>query len=101
MDKIIKYKIKIDKINLTDNSFNLYSSDNILFFSEIIKGSVKFKIFNEMDYEMSLFNLEEGELVTIYGNIMIENKIIIKKIIIKNKYILDSDSSEDIDENIN
>ena len=116
-----KFKIKIDKILILNNELNLLSSNGINFKSKINKGSINFKIFNESNQEVNLGNLEEGTLIKIYGiyennetniNIKIEqanenniknnkikqkNNIIIKKIIIKNKYIFNSESSEDLD----
>lgn len=93
-----KYKIKIDKINITNDIFSIISTTNINYISEIRKGSIMCKIYNEDTQEVSLNNLEEGDNVTIYGNINKENNlIIIKKIKIKNKYKFINESSEDID----
>jgi len=111
---IIKHKIKIKSIIIDKNNFIIESDNNHLFTSKIIKGSVNFKIYNENNQEVNLSNLEEGELIKIYENIIsktneknnitnnnfkkIEQKnSIINKIIIKNKYIFNSDSSENYD----
>jgi len=95
---MIKYKIKIDKINITYDIFSIISTTKNNYISEIKKGSVLCKIYNDDMKEISLNNLEEGDNVTIYGNINKENNlIIIKKIKIKNKYKFINESSEDID----
>jgi len=96
---MIKTKIRIKKINIEDNIFSIESIDNKLYISDIIKGSVNFKIYNEDMIEVNLSNLEEDSCVKVYGKntkINEKNNIIIKKIIVQNKYIFDSDSSEDI-----
>lgn len=111
MDNLIKYKIKISKMDITNNQLIIESDDGKQFVSEIKKGSVNFKIFNETEQEVNLGNLEENKLVTIFGslNIINENKlmeknkdkkniIIINKIRVKNNYIFDSESSDDITE---
>ena len=93
-----KYKIKIDKIDITHDVLSIISTTNINCISEIIKGSILCKIYNEDMKEVSLNNLEEGDNIIIYGNINKENNlIIIKKIKIKNKYKFINESSEDID----
>jgi hypothetical protein len=96
---MIKTKIRIKKINIENNIFSIESSDNKLYISDIIKGSVNFKIYNEDQSEVNLSNLEEDAIIKVYGKNHIineKNNIIIKKIIVQNKYIFDSDSSEDI-----
>ncbi len=132
MEKIDKYKIKIDKILILDNVLNLLSSNGQIFKSEILKGSIGFKIFNESEQEVNLSNLEEGDIIKVYGTygtygkyekyrtlnnnqeageiniindsnnlngkkISQKNNIIIKKIIIKNKYVFNSESSDDLE----
>ena len=96
---MIKTKIRIKKINIENNIFSIESIDNNLYISDIIKGSVNFKIYNDDMMEVNLSNLEEDSFVKVYGKntkINEKNNIIIKKIIVQNKYIFDSDSSEDI-----
>ena len=88
-----KYTIKIKKINIQDNLLKIISIDNIIFTSKIIKGCITFKIYNNMNDEISLQNIEENDIIKIYGypnyiskekNII--NNILIKKIKINNKY---------------
>lgn len=118
----IKHKIKIKSINIDKNNFIIKSENNLTFISKIIKGSVNFKIFNENDDEVNLSNLEVGDLIQIYEITdskpenkdidkllrLLDNKnnnfkkpeqknSIINKIIIKNKYIFNSESSENYD----
>jgi tRNA(Ile2) C34 agmatinyltransferase TiaS len=89
-----RYKIKINKINIENDKISINST----YVSTIYKGSVDFRIFNESNKEMSLGDINEGDLITIYGTKNNENNnIYIKKIKIKDKYILLSDSeSSDI-----
>ena len=108
MEQNNKYKIKIKNINLTKNNFIIESTDNQIFTSKIKHGSVKFKIYNEDNNEVNLNNINENQLVTIYSKnksfdfsndleTAEKNNIIIKKIIIKNNYVFNSVSSEEID----
>jgi hypothetical protein len=92
------FKININSIDMNDNMFIITSTDNTKFISNINKGSVSFLVYNEDDDEINLNNLVVGINVRILG---IKNKenIIIKKIYIKNNYILQSDESES--DNIN
>ncbi len=95
-NQINKYKIKISKINLNYNKLKIESDDNKIFIIPVKKGSIQCKIFNQSNNEVNLNSLEENSLVTIIG---FENKekniIIIKKIFVKNKYVLNYDSSEE------
>jgi hypothetical protein len=102
-----KYKIKINKIDICNNIFKIISDDGIIFISPIKKGSVSFQIFNELNYEIHLGNLQENNLITIYSepninnylvNKLEKNIIIIKKIKMKNNYIFNSESSEEIND---
>ena len=98
MDVLKKYKIKINNILLTSNSFTIKSTDNIIFKSPIIKGSIGFKIYNENNNEVNLSNINNNDLIIIYGNDNEEDVINIHKIVIKNNYVLNSDSSDDIND---
>jgi hypothetical protein len=95
-----KYKIIIKQIIITSELFTIISTNDINFVSKINKGSIDFKIFNEDCQEVNLSNIEEGETVYIYtipiykSIDLINETIIIKKIIIKNKYIFNSESSD-------
>lgn len=97
-----KYKIKINKLEILDDLLVILSTDNIKFVSPIIKGSVNFNIYNQFNDQLSLNNLEENNLVIIYGipskknQTTIKNSIVINKIIIKNNYTFYSDTSEEI-----
>ena len=68
---------------------------------EIIKGSVNFKVFNEDNHEVSINNIEEGDVIKIQvlntqlKDLHKQKNSIIKKIIIKNKYVFNSDCSSD------
>jgi len=91
----MEYKIKIDKILFTDKLFTIISNNKI-FISKIVKGSVTFKIYNEDGNEVNLDSINENDNIIVYG---LENKenIIIKKIYVKNNYrfFLDSDSDSE------
>ena len=112
-----KYIIKIKNIEIFKDFIKIISYNNIIFISKIIKGNVNFKIYNntilykknnlntgKIRYkyqEIGLYNLEVDDIITIYeiNNLYKKNinYILIKKIKIKNKYIITSDSSnEDI-----
>ena len=95
MDVLKKYKIKINNIFLSQDYLIIKTIDDILFTSPIIKGSIKFKIYNENGNEVNLSNINNNDLVIIYGQDTQEATININKIIIKNNYILNSDSSDD------
>jgi hypothetical protein len=95
MDVLKKYKIKINNILLSHDSLLIESTNNISFTSPIIKGSIKFKIYNENGDEVTLANINNNDLVVIYATDNNEALINIHKIIIKNNYILNSDSSDD------
>jgi hypothetical protein len=93
-----KFKIKIDKINLMNNTFTIISNKNQIFNSNIVRGSVEFKIYTESGKEVNLSNISIGDIVTIYGYQEEKNNIInIKKIKIKDMYYIMSDSESDID----
>lgn len=87
------YKININSIDMDDNMFVITSTDNTKFISNINKGSVSFLVYNEDDDEVNLNNLVVGINVKIIGLKNKEN-IIIKKIYIKNNYMLQLDESE-------
>lgn len=119
-----KYKIKIGKINLENQDFIIISDKNLEFHGKIIKGSVNFRVYNESKQEVNISNIEEGDIVKIYTNDQInqnksdidklnklltnqnsdnlintqKNNIIINKILIKNKYVFNSESSEEWDD---
>jgi hypothetical protein len=87
------FKITINMIDIDMNTFTITSTDNIKFISDIVKGSVGFLIYNENNEEMNLCNLMNGMNVKIVGLNNKEN-IIIKKIYIKNNYIIHSEDSD-------
>ena len=94
------YKIRIDDFIISpDHIIIKYREDK--FMSKIEKGSIGFKIVNEDNREIPLSYINVGDKIKIYGNKIEKNNIIIKKIIIKNKYIFNSESSEDLDIYIN
>jgi len=96
-----KYIIKIKKIEILRDIIKITSFDNLIFISNIFKGSIAFKIYNntfickENKYqEVGLDNLEINDIIIIYGiNNSNINNILIKKIKIKNKYNFTSESS--------
>ena len=96
-----KYKIVIKQIIITTDLFTIISTDDKKFVSNINKGSINFKIYNEDYREVNLSNIVENEIVQIYtlpiykSIDLIEKNLIIKKIFIKNKYIFNSESSDD------
>ena len=128
LNHLIKYKIKIRKIDLNSNNFRIESEDGKIFITSIKKGSIQCRIFNESNQEVNLGSLEENSLLTIIGSEMNDSKIsdehrmynylindlennepkknennenkekniiVIKKIIVKNNYVFNSDSSDE------
>ena len=94
-----KFKIKIKKIEILNNIINIISYENIIFYSKINKGSINFKIYNNKYNEIGLDNLNENDIIVIYGTINDNenNNILIEKIKTNNKYMFISESSnEDI-----
>lgn len=125
INELNKYKIKISKIDLTVNNFKIESEDGKIFVAPIKKGSVECRIFNESNQEVNLGSIIENTLVTIIGlkindmsildkeklyKILVndlthkktknieKNIIVIKKIIVKNNYVFNSDSSDELNE---
>jgi hypothetical protein len=97
-----KYKIKIKKIIIINNIYTIESYDNKIFISKIKNGSVNFNIYNNLSNEIFLNNIEENDIIKIYGypkynskekNII--NNILIKKIIINKYNFISSESSDD------
>jgi hypothetical protein len=127
-EQLNKYKIKISKIDFNSNNFRIESDDGIIFVTPIKKGSIQCKIFNESNQEVNLSSIEENSLVIIIGstnsqviketkisdkqklyNYLVNNEsdksenkekniIVIRKIIVKNNYMFNSDSSEEFNE---
>lgn len=127
-EQLNKYKIKISKIDFNSNDFRIESDDGTIFITPIKKGSIQCKIFNESNQEVSLSSIEENSLVTIIGstnssvieetkisdkqklyNYLVNNEhvkseikekniIVIRKIIVKNNYVFNYNSSEEYDE---
>ncbi len=87
-----KHVVKINKIILEKNLFKI-ETDTKLFISKIIKGSVNFTIINENGDEISLQNVEENKIVTIYGENN-NNNIVIRKLVVKMEYAFIDSSSE-------
>lgn len=108
---IQKYKIKINKIDIIPNYFILLSNKNELYYADITKGSVNFRIYNDNNIELYLDAINEEDNITIYGikedNNIINNNLLdynkntiinIKKIKIKAKYKFIEDSDNDYEE---
>lgn len=93
-----KHKIRINNIIIDDNLFNIISSNGNKYISNIKKGSVNFKIYNEDNTEINIGNLEEGMLAKIYGKPDNKKNIIINKIVVKNIYAFNSETSEEFDD---
>ena len=88
MSKMISGKIK--SIILDENNMFIEFETGETYYSEIIKGSIQCKIFNEKNKIVPLYYLENGDLIRIK---ILEN--IIKKIYINSKYCFMSDSTDE------
>lgn len=94
-------KIKIHSMNLTKDFITITDTNGKTFTGKILKGSVDFHIYNENNQEVSLSNIEEGDIIKIQtiniksSDLKEQKNNIIKKIIIKNKYVFNSESSDD------
>jgi hypothetical protein len=103
-NKIQIKKIKINKIQIENNLFKITDTNKNIFIGKIIKGSVNFKIFNENNEEVSINNIEEGDIIKIQTSdkkledLHEQKNSLIKKIIIKNKYTFNLESSEEFEE---
>ena len=99
-----KNKIRIDKIQITNDLFIINSTCGHIFTSKINKGSVEFNVYNEDEQEINISNIEEGDIIYIVSfpnkkiDIKEQKNSIIKKILVKNKYVFNSDSSEDLED---
>lgn len=100
-----KNKIIIDKIQFTSELFIIKSTCGHIFTSKINKGSVEFSVYNEDNQEINISNIEEGNIIYIVSfpnkniDLKEQKNSIIKKILVKNKYVFNSDSSEDLEDN--
>jgi len=102
-------KIKINTVNFTQESFTITDTEGRTYTSKVVKGSVNFRVYNQDEQEVPISNIEEGDVIKIqiangktFDKIQPKNNII-KKIIIKNKYVFNSESSDDLeseDENL-
>ena len=98
-------KIKVNLVNFTQELFTITDTEGRTYTSKVTKGSVNFRVYNQDNQEVPISNIEEGEVIKIQ---IVNDKIqqknnIIKKIIIKNKYVFNSESSDDLesdDENL-
>jgi hypothetical protein len=97
------FKIKIGKIQLDQDKFVITDTKGKLFTGFVTKGSVNFKVYNENNEEVNISNLEEDNVIKIqtYESNSIDSKehnnSLIKKIIIKNKYIFNLESSDEFE----
>lgn len=93
----MRIKIKIKKININNNDIIIVGSNDIEFYSPIIKGMTQFNIYDENKKIYSLDSIQENDSIKLYYSIM-DEKNIIGKVIINNKYMVISDDSIDIDD---
>lgn len=96
-------KIKISSLNFTRESFTITDTEGNTYTSRVTKGSVGFRIYTEEAQEVPISNIEEGDVIKIeivHDKTQDKNQQknnIIKKIIIKNKYVFNSESSDDLE----
>lgn len=96
-------KIKINSLKFTQELFVITDTAGKTYTSNIVKGSVGFRVYNEENQEVPISNIEEGDVIKIQttnsknSDIKQQKNNIIKKIIIKNKYVFNSESSDDFE----
>lgn len=91
-----EHKIKISKIKLNKDSLIIKDILKRRFVIPIIKGSIDCKIYNENNNEVCLSDINKGDNIKIYTDL--QKNDIIKKIIVKNNYIFNNESSESSEE---
>lgn len=97
-ENFIKKNIIINSFIFEKNYLNInVKNDNNKYILDIVNGSVDANIKTYDNVNVGLKYLEEGDLIKIKGINLEKNKIIIKKIYIKTKYIFNSESSEDLE----
>ena len=97
-ENFIKKNIIINSFIFEKNYLNInVKNDNNKYILNIVNGSVDADIKTYDNINVGLKYLEEGDLIKIKGINLEKNKIIIKKIYIKTKYIFNSESSEDLE----
>jgi hypothetical protein len=89
--------IKINNFNITDNIMVLNEEEGKKYFLNVKRGSIDALIKTDEGEEVGLKYLELGDRVKIKGVENEDNKIIIKKIYIKTKYLFNTESSEDLE----
>lgn len=96
-----KEKIKTNSVEIQEDKFIITDTKERLFYSDIIKGSVTFQVFNENNQEVSIDNILCGDIILVsYSkpnknlNSLGKKKYLINKIFVKNKYTFNSDSSD-------
>lgn len=94
--EISKY-IKIKEFNIIDNKMVLNEEEGKKYFINIKRGSVDVIIKTDEGEDVGLNYLEAGDMIKIKGIENEDNKINIKKIYIKTKYLFNTESSEDLD----
>ena len=95
---ISKY-ITIKSFNFINDQLilNTYNEDDNEYIIYIKNGSIDALIKSCQGDEVGLKYLDEGDVVKIKGVNIENNKINIRKIYIKTKYIFNSESSDDLD----
>lgn len=93
-----KTSIIIEKFNYLDNYYEIIDKNNKKFYLQIKNGSINCDILTKSNKNVGFQYLDENDLIKIYFS-KINNKKIIKKILINDKYklLLDSDDEIDID----
>ena len=95
--KEISEYIKINHFNIIDNIMVLNQDKGKIYYLKIKRGTVDAIIKTDEDEEVGIKYLDEGDMIKIKGIESEDNKINIKKIYIKTKYLFNTESSEDLD----
>ena len=94
--EISKY-IKINYFKIDDDKLIINEDKGKLYFLNINQGTIDALIKTDEGTEVGIKYLEEGDFIKIKGLEKESNKINIKKIYIKTKYLFNSETSEDLE----
>lgn len=96
-NNIVSKNIIIKSFTHNNDDLILSNENNIKYLLKVKEGTINVIIKNCQGKEVGIKYLDEGDLIKIKGYKIDKNKIIIKKIYIKTKYLFNSESSDDFE----